>query len=116
VEKFFRDIQSVFKAKDAARLATMVRYPITVYENGRPKGKQLVVSSEEDFVRKYRLIVYPQLEEVVSNADTSTLSGHAEGVMVGRGHLWIGKVCEDPSCTKYAVKVITINPAIPSGL
>jgi hypothetical protein len=112
IATFLEKLQTAVRTADKNKVAELIRYPISAY-----RGAKLVsIASPEELIRNYDWIFYPQLRNVLEEATPAKLFANSGGVMIGRGQIWFGKICEDPRCTKYTVKVITINPAIPPGL
>lgn len=60
--------------------------------------------------------IYPESKDALSKATPETLFAKAEGVMIGRGELWFGRVCTDPDRLSHDIKVIASNPPIPPAL
>jgi hypothetical protein len=97
--------QEAVKAHDAAAVAALVRYPITV----RIGDSRRTIKSAKKFVAKYDSIMTPPIVAAVQDEPYGDMMVNAQGVMLGRGEVWISGVCRDKACKKADVRVITIQ-------
>jgi hypothetical protein len=100
-------LQTAVAAHDAAGVATLVRYPITL----RINGKKMVIRSAKDFVKHYDAIVTPEIARAVTEEKYADLFVNSQGVMFGNGEVWLNGICRDSACKTFDVKVITIQDA-----
>jgi hypothetical protein len=110
-EAFLRELQDAVAKSDKTSVARLVQFPIEVF-----LLKKKTIRTASEFVKNYDLVIYPELKDVLSKATPKTLFARGEGVMIGRGELWFGRVCTDPECLAHDIKVIAINPPIPPAL
>lgn len=97
--------QQAVKAHDAAGVAALVRYPIKV----RIGGSSRTIKTPQAFIAKYDSIITPAIAAAVQDEPYGDMMVNAQGVMLGRGEVWINGICRDKACTKSDVRVITIQ-------
>jgi hypothetical protein len=97
--------QKAVKTHDATAVAALVRYPITV----RSGGTKRTIKSQKKFIANYDSIITPAIAKAVEDQDWADLFVNYQGVMLGRGEVWISGVCRDKACKKADVRVITIQ-------
>jgi hypothetical protein len=90
---------------DAAKLAELVDYPLRVTLG----GQKTRVRSGKEFVARYAQIITPAIQKVVTEQRYADLFVNSEGVMFGRGELWLRGICKDPGCRQVEVKIVTIQ-------
>jgi hypothetical protein len=103
--KVFDTLRAGVKTKDAAKVASVISYPITV----RAAGKKLTVKTPKVFIANYAAIMKPSIAKAVEDASYGELFVNSEGAMIGQGEVWIGGTCSDNACSKMKVGVITIQ-------
>ena len=108
---FLQELQDAVAKSDKAGVGRLVQFPIQV----RFPKKNRTIRTESEFEKSYDLLIYPELKDVLSKATPETLFANSNGVMIGRGELWFGRVCADPECLSHGIKVIAINPPIPTS-
>jgi hypothetical protein len=96
---FLTALQSVVRADNRTKLATMVLYPLNVFA---ADGKR-VIHNRSEFIQKYPSIFTPHVRQTVLKQSSDCLFGNAEGAMVGNGEIWF---TEQPT---NAFKIITVN-------
>ena len=84
---------------DAAALAALTRYPLTL----RREGEQLCLEGPEDFIREYGRIMGPETKADLLAADPTDLFGNWGGVMIGQGSVWFEKSAQN------GYQIIAIN-------
>lgn len=97
--------QRAVKAHDAAAVAALVSYPITV----RIGGSKRSIKTPQKFIAMYDSIMTPAIAAAVQDEPYGDMMVNAKGVMLGRGEVWISGVCRDKACKKADVRVITIQ-------
>lgn len=80
----FRRIQAGFSADDAASLAALIDFPITVAIDGRP----VIVTAPAEFVANYGRIVDPEMKRVILEEREEDLFVNWRGFMLARGAIW----------------------------
>ncbi len=79
-------------------LAQKVRYPLNIVRN----GSEQQIQSPEEFVEQYDEILNMQVIYDVEGAETEGLFWNQDGVMLGTGAIWFGKM-EDGSIKIYSI-------------
>ena len=102
-QSFLSRLQRIVKANDKEQFASLIRYPIRVFDGSR----SIAISSPSDFVRKYSSILTPDVKNAILAQSATCLFANGQGMMVGRGQVWFQK---EPS---GAMKIITINLSAP---
>ena len=100
-----QDLQAAVAADDAAKVASLVRYPISV-DIG---GKNTTLKSEQDFVARYRELMTPDIRKAIVGTKYSDLFVNYKGVMFGSGQAWINGLCKDKQCKEVDVRVVTLQ-------
>jgi len=90
---------------DAAAVAALVEYPLRV-DIG---GKKSHVRSANEFVARYARIMTPAIQKLVTEQPYAALFVNSEGIMFGRGELWLRGVCKQTHCAQVDVKIVTIQ-------
>jgi hypothetical protein len=80
----------------------MVSYPLLV--NG--KGS---VKNPTDFIFHYSAIFTDKVVNAINQQSYGKLWGNYQGMMIGNGELWFAGICSDRTCSKYVVKITSIN-------
>ncbi|BCH31066.1 hypothetical protein MesoLjLc_29960 [Mesorhizobium sp. L-8-10] len=102
-------LQKGVTAHDAAAVAALVRYPISV----AVKGKKMAIKSPKDFIAHYDAIMTPEISKAVTDQKYADLMVNSQGIMFGNGQVWINGICKDDACNRFEAKVITIQSAGP---
>ena len=97
--------QAAVQAHDAAGVAALVRYPITV----RVGGTSRTIKSPQKFVARYDSIITPAIAAAVQGQAYDSMMVNARGVMLGQGEVWFNGTCRDAKCTASTVRVIAIQ-------
>jgi hypothetical protein len=100
-------VQKAVAAHDAAAVAALVSYPITV----TIAGHRRVIRNPAQFIARYDRIVTPAIAGAVSAEKYGDLFVRDQGVMFGNGEMWITGVCADQSCASRRVRIVTIQSA-----
>lgn len=79
-------------------LSQKINYPLQLVRN----GGQLQISSPEEFLASYNDILNLQVIYDVEGAETEDLFWNQDGVMLGTGAIWFGKM-QDGSIKIYAI-------------
>lgn len=103
---FLSDLQQAVAAKDQAKVATMIAYPLKV----GLKGKVTTWRTPAMLQKNYNSVFTPDLVHVISAQKYEELFARDQGVMIGdSGQLWFGEVCQDKACHKTRVLITRIN-------
>lgn len=106
--KYQRVILALQKAvidHDAAGVAALVSFPIGV----KLDGKTTIVRTPKAFIRDYDRIITPAIAGAIQQQKYGDLFINYQGVMFGRGEVWINGICVDSGCKRFNVKVVTIQ-------
>lgn len=106
-EPVIRAFQKAVAAKDAAAVAALVAYPLTVQLG----GKTVKIRNARDFVAHYAAIVTPAMAAAIARQRYGALFVNAQGVMFGHGEAWIDGICKDAACKRFDVKVVALQAA-----
>jgi hypothetical protein len=87
LRRFLEELQQAVKAHRIRTVADMVTIPITVYKN---HDAVLRIGSKAALVRDYDRVFDSDVTKVLLCQNFEKLGANYEGVMVGRGALWIG--------------------------
>ena len=98
--------QAALRASDAAAAAGFVDYPIEV-EVG---GDERIVRGPADFAAHFAEIVTPDIAAAVQDEPVDEMMVNYQGVMLGRGEVWVSGVCRDAGCATPEVRVVAIQP------
>ncbi len=103
----FDALQTAVKSHDAAGVAALVSYPISV----QVSGKKTSVKSAQSFAEHYDGIMTPDITKAISDQAYGDVFVRDQGMMLGNGEVWISGICVDKACKTQDVKVITIQHA-----
>lgn len=102
-------LQAAVRAADAAAVAAMTDYPITVEIDGR----KIAITDQKSFVAKYAAFMTPAMANAITTAKYGDLMVNANGVMFGNGEAWINGICKEDSCATFDVKLVALNSPQP---
>ncbi len=100
-----QDLQAAVAAGDAAKVASLIRYPISV-DIG---GKNTTLKTEQAFVARYQELMTPDIRKAIVETKYGDLFVNYKGVMFGSGQAWINGICKDKQCKEVDVKVVTLQ-------
>ncbi len=104
--KVIEDLQKAVAAKDAAAVAALVRYPISV----DIAGSKTVLKDAAAFVEDYDTFMTPDIARAIIETRYADVFVNSKGVMLGRGEAWINGICRDGACKRVDVKVVALQP------
>jgi len=99
-------LQDAVTRHDAAAVAALVSYPITV--NPRT-NKAMRVRTPQAFVASYDKIITPHIADVIEKQKYEELFVNYQGAMFGTGEVWIAGICKDKECKQSEIKIKTIQ-------
>lgn len=105
-QAFFARLKQAIETQDAASVAAMVSYPITV--NPHTKAA-LTLRTSQSFITQYAKIVTPHIAEVIQKQKYEDLFVNYQGAMLGSGEVWIAGICKDKTCKQSEIKIRTIQ-------
>ena len=76
-------------------------------------GKRERIADAAAFAGRYNDIVTPAIKRVVANQRYGALFVEQQGVMLGRGEVWLNGTCRDgAACRDVDVRVVAIQPVV----
>ena len=98
---FLSDLKKAAEADDKAELAAMVRYPLTIYDNGKAvKTYDDAAALEADFGKVFT----PAVLSAIEKAEYGSLFIRDQGAMIGDGEVWF-------TGGPDGVRISAINPS-----
>lgn len=105
----FDRLRAAVAADDAPAVAALVAYPFTA----RIGGKRETIADAAAFVLRYDDIVTPGIRRVIADQGYGALFVEQQGVMFGRGEVWLAGTCRDgAACRDTDVRVVAIQPVL----
>lgn len=101
----FRRLKQAMRDGDAAALADLCDYPLSVNAN----GESYDVQTAEDLVENFDSLVMQQTRDAVVDQSYDALFVNSDGVMLADGAVWMGAICDDDACSTSHWAVIGIN-------
>jgi hypothetical protein len=105
--EFLQNIQEYVKTDNINELAKMVAYPITIFMG---EEENLDIQDQEEFIEEYDVFATEQWKAVVLAQEPMELFVNWKGIMIHRGQVWYGPICEDGSCEYF---IYCINNGAP---
>ncbi|WP_051978765.1 hypothetical protein [Edaphobacter aggregans] len=102
----FTHLQQAVARHDAAAIAAMVSYPITINPH---TNKAMRVRTPEAFAASYDKIITPHIAKVVKDQKYEQLFVNYQGAMFGSGEVWLAGICRDSACKQSEIRIITIQ-------
>ncbi len=100
-------LQRAVAAEDAAAVAALVEYPISVQVD----GKDRTIKDPAGFIDAYGKFMTPEIRQAIVGTDYKDLFVNYKGVMFGNGQAWINGICKDDRCESFEVKLVTLQSA-----
>lgn len=106
---FLKDLQSALREDDRKAVASMVRYPLTTYDNGTPI--KTYANSEELLVAFDKLFT-ADVKREVADASIEHVFINDDGASIGGGHIWLdGWIWAGEEMKRGGpIKIKAINP------
>lgn len=105
-QDFLGELQQAVAAKDKAKVATMIAYPLEVGLKEKAKTYRTAAMLK----KHYGSVFTPDLSRVIIAQKYEDLFARDQGVMVGdSGQLWFSEVCQDKACHNTRVLITRIN-------
>ncbi|MBS7456004.1 hypothetical protein [Coralloluteibacterium stylophorae] len=101
-EAVFDGFKAAVTADDRTAVVEYLRFPLRV-------GAGREVADAEAFLRDYDAIVTPDVADAVAAQEFGDLFVNQDGVMIGRGQVWLNGTCLDDACARTEVRVVTIQ-------
>jgi len=100
VKNFLHQLQTAVADNDQRRVVAMVRLPITIMV----AGKSTKIQSRVQLLRYYDVAFDAKVKGFIAKQEFSELFCNWQGIMIGRGEIWINAVGEPAM-----LRIITIN-------
>ena len=108
-QEFHNQLVEAVGRDDRAALANMVHYPLRRNHN----GVTTEYHTQADFIKNYPIIFNEAVRAAVLGQDFSELFANYNGIMYGRGELWVSELCVDycprDTCNTWAIGIYSIN-------
>lgn len=104
-QALFTSLQKGVATHDAAAVAALISYPITIKINGHA----VIFRTPRQFIASYDQVFTPAITKAVTDQKYADLFVNAQGIMLGNGQIWLNGVCVDYQCRKMVAKVRTIQ-------
>lgn len=102
----FQGLKQAVQKHDAAAVAALVSYPITVNPHTK---KAISVRTPQAFIARYDQIITPHIADIIEKQRYEDLFVNDQGAMFGSGEVWIAGICKDKSCKQVDIKIRTIQ-------
>ena len=102
----FRALQQAVAQRNAAAVAELISYPISLSVGGKP----VVVKDRARFIALYDQAMTSAIAHAITGAHYADVMVSSQGVMLAQGQAWISGICADASCAHPQVKVIKLQP------
>ena len=92
VKQFLQDLQPAVAREDRPRVAQMVKFPISI----QVSGKRKTLRNQSQFLKLYDVVFDAKVRGSIAKQEFSTLFCNWQGIMIGRGEVWISTVGGSP--------------------
>jgi len=106
VQEILTALQDAVQKHDAAAVAAIVSYPITINPH---KPNAVIIRTPKSFVDRYDQIITPHIADVIENQKYEALFVNDQGAMFGDGEVWIAGICRDKTCQQTDIRIRTIQ-------
>jgi hypothetical protein len=98
-------IQKAVAERDIAAIAGYIPFGETIFVNG---GEE-IIADEADLAARFDELFNARVIDSVVNQKYGELLVKDDGIMFGRGELWINGICVDDTCEDVFVNITAIN-------
>lgn len=106
--EFVNRLKVATKANDKEWISEVISCPLSIsLEN----GDRLQIETEADFVENYEFIFNANVKEAILRQEIADLFFNWQGLMIGRGQVWITGAIMDSGVVTYWITAI--NPTAP---
>lgn len=103
---FLRRLQSAVTSHNAAAIAAVTQFPLTV--NGKPGPK-----TPDEFTQQFDAIFTAKVRGAILTQSPATLFANWHGMMIGRGEVWFSALCDEDGaaggCKNRRIRIVSIN-------
>ena len=104
-ETAIQTIQKAVAERDVAAIAGYIPFGESIFVNG---GEE-IIADEADLAARFDELFNARVTQTVVEQVYAELLVKDDGIMFGRGELWISGVCVDDSCEDVFVNITAIN-------
>jgi hypothetical protein len=101
-EDFYKKLQNAVKVGSKEEVADCITYPFHLYELGKIRE---TYATKEAFLANYDAIFNEKVKNAFINQDVKDTFINYQGVMVGRGEIWLGPTDK----LKQGYRILTVN-------
>jgi hypothetical protein len=109
--EFLGHLQQAVSTGDAAAVAALTRFPLTV--NGR-----VGAANAAEFISRYESIYNERVRTAILSQSLEGMFANWKGIIVGRGEVWIAATCDGDSppgeCRNRRIRVSSVNNVFPA--
>ncbi|WP_299004840.1 hypothetical protein [uncultured Shewanella sp.] len=102
---FFDELKNDIAKNCKAEVADKVHYPISIRV---ADGNVLGINNKSDFIAHYEEIINQKVKDAFAHQNFYKIRRYSEGVMIGRGVIWIGSLLNKES-DPIRTEIIAIN-------
>jgi hypothetical protein len=106
VREILATLQQSVQKHDAAAVAAIVSYPITINPH---KPNAVIIHTPKVFAERYDQIITSHIADVIENQKYEALFVNDQGTMLGDGEVWIAGICRDKTCQQTDIRIQTIQ-------
>lgn len=100
----FTALQKAVAAGDKAAVSRLVDFPLNISVGGRK-----VVMDADQFVNDYDRIITPAIAATITTQKFSQVLVNTQGILFGRGEVWLSGSCMDEKCRKHLIAISQIE-------
>lgn len=100
--QFFMNLKDAIRSNNRRSVCGAVEYPLRVQPG-------VTIRNSSQCVQRYAEIFTKYVTDAVTTQEFGELFVNSGGLMIGRGQIWFGGVCEDDTCRKSRIRITAIN-------
>jgi hypothetical protein len=100
--QFFINLKDGIRSNNRRSVCAVIDYPLRL-EPG------VTIPNSSQCVQRYGEIFTKYVTDAVGAQEFRELFVNSGGLMIGRGQIWFGGVCEDETCRKSRIRITGIN-------
>jgi hypothetical protein len=102
---FLKRLQSAVTAHNAAAVAAVTQFPLTVNGTSGPK-------TPDELTQQFDAIFTARVRAAILTQSPGTMFANWHGMMIGRGEVWFSALCDEggaESCKNRRIRIVSIN-------
>ena len=103
VGRFLAELQREVAAGQREQVAALAAYPLRVNTGKR----HVILRTQKALLSAYDRVFNPEVRKALAAQKAETLFVNAQGVMVGDGEIWFGKVAGEDS-----LRILSVNTSV----